>query len=538
MTDQNTFDAIVVGAGFAGLQMLHLLRQQGKRVVLVEAAPDVGGTWYWNRYPGLRCDIESLQYCYTFAPSIDRAWRWTERFPRQKEIQQYLSFVTDHLDLRRDIRFETRVISAVWQETHQNWVLTTDGGETLHARYCVMATGLLATPILPEIPGVASFAGQTIHSARWPENLDDFSGKRIGLIGTGSSGIQLVPELAKTAKSLHVFIRSAPYAQESHNIPLTDEHVARIQARYPELRERARHNASGVWFERFSHAIPFFSLSPDERRAEMFRCWGEGGNSILNLFNDVMTNRAANDEIAEFMRERIAEIVTDPETARKLTPTTIFGAKRLPIGTGYHAAFNRDNVVAVALREEAIETIHPGGIRTAAQDYPLDMLVLATGYDAGTGALANIDIIGRDGAVLKQQWAETGPQTCLGILAAGFPNMFIMTAPGSPGVLTNVVMIIEQHCEWTADCIAWLDAHACGVIDAVPERQQAWMKIVHNIGAQTLFTAEDNWYTGANVPGKPKGMMFYAGGLGTYRKIMQDEANSGYATFDLSSRAG
>ncbi|MDQ4421576.1 NAD(P)/FAD-dependent oxidoreductase [Sphingobium sp. DEHP117] len=533
MARQEKFDAVVVGAGFSGLYMLHLLRQQGLKVVLLETAPEVGGTWYWNRYPGLRCDIESMQYCYTFDKGLDEKWRWSERFPRQPEILEYLKFAADHLDLRRDIRFETRLSAATWIEDEGVWRLESENGDTIECRYCAMATGLLAEPVLPDIPGVGDFEGQSIHSARWPEGLNDFTGKRVGLVGTGSSGVQLVPELAKTAKSLHVLIRTPPFAQESHNRSLEEEEIASVRAEIDVLRERARHNATGVWFRRFSDAYPYRSVPLEERQAELSRCWGEGGNSVLNRFNDVLIDPDANAEIAQFMRDRIAEIVDDPETARLLSPHGVFAAKRLPIGTGYHAAFNRDNVHVVALKEEPIETIHAGGVRTTKADYPFDVLVYATGYDAGTGALSKIKISGRNGADINQRWADDGPGAFMGIIAADFPNFFILTGPGSPGVLSNVVVMIEMHCEWTAECIDWMERNNVRTIDARQEDQDAWMDDIHSMAEGTLVMKEDNWYTGSNIAGKKRGMMFYMAGLGTYRKAIYDEAAKGYSDFVL-----
>lgn len=531
-TSSDLVDVLIVGAGFAGLYMLHHARQLGLSAQILEAGSDVGGTWYWNRYPGLRCDVESMQYSYSFLEDVQQEWPWTERFSKQSDILRYLKHVADRLDLYRDIRFDTRVESATWHEATAQW-LVRSGELEMRARFCVLATGALSAVQLPALDGAADFAGEIYHTGAWPEHGVDLAGKRVGIIGTGSSGIQIIPELAKAAKSLHVFQRTAPYVFEARNAELSDGEIGKWKNDYPARRARAKHEPAGVLFDQLLDKS-VWEVTDEERHAEYSRLWDEGGPAILATFNDVMIDKAANDTLADFVRAKIADVVDDPETVRKLTPNVAVGAKRPPFGTNYYATFNRDNVDLVNLRETPITRILPTGIETSAATIPLEVLVFATGYDAITGALSRIDIRGRAGGTLRQKWID-GPRAYLGIMSAGFPNLFLITGPGSPSVLTNVVAAIEQHIEWVAGCLAHLGEAGVDIIEPEVEAESNWVAHVNEVSAATLYPTVESWYNGTNVPGKPRGFIPYAGGLGEYRKTADEIAASGYRGFHLAA---
>lgn len=526
----DSVDVVIVGAGFAGLYMLYRARQLGLSVQLFEAGADVGGTWYWNRYPGLRCDVESMQYSYSFLEDVQQDWAWTERFSKQGDILRYLNHVADRLDLRRDIRFGTRVETTTWDASAARWVVRS-GGTEVRARFCVLATGALSAVQLPDIEGAASFGGEAYHTGAWPEDGVDLSGKRVGVIGTGSSGIQIIPELARAAKSLHVFQRTAPYVFEARNAALSDGDIGKWKGDYSARRARARHEPAGILFDDLQNRS-VWDVSEAERHAEYSKLWDQGGSAILATFNDVMVDRKANDTLADFVRGKIADVVDDPDTARKLTPSFPVGTKRPPFGTDYYATFNRDNVSLVDLRETPITRIVADAIETSAGPIPLDVIVYATGYDAITGALSRIDIRGRDGIALRDKWSN-GPRAYLGIMSAGFPNLFLITGPGSPSVLTNVVAAIEQHIEWVSDCLAHLAASGVATIEPDVEAEDKWVDHVNEVSAATLYPAVESWYNGTNVPGKPRGFIPYAGGLGEYRKTTSEIADAGYRGFHL-----
>jgi cyclohexanone monooxygenase len=526
------FDAIVVGAGFAGLYTLYRLRAQGLSVCCFEAGSSVGGTWYWNRYPGARCDVESLQYSFSFDEELQQEWHWTERYASQPEILRYLDHVADRFDLRRLIRFGTSVTAATYDEAAGRWRITTDTGQSVAARFCIMATGALSAARKPDMPGLDSFEGQWFHTGRWPKEKVDFTGQRVGIIGTGSSGIQTIPVVAKQAAHVTVFQRTPNFSIPAWNGTLSVEAQAAFKVDYAAHRARARNTRSGVLYE--YGVCGAFDVSHEERQAEFERRWKRGGPNFTHAFNDLITNEASNHEAAEFVRNRIRAIVRDPATAAALTPTDHpIGTKRICVDTDYFETFNRDNVTLVDLRRTPMKTVTPTGLRTSDAEYALDSIIFATGYDAVTGALARIDIRGRNGEALKAKW-EAGPRTYLGIAVAGFPNLFVITGPGSPSVLTNVVVSIEQHVGWVADCIAYMEARGIATIEADEQAEADWVAEVNALADRTLFTRAASWYMGANIPGKPRVFLPYIGGLHNYTRVCEQIVADGYRGFRLT----
>jgi len=524
------FDAIVVGAGLAGMYMLHRLRGLGMRAVVLEAGGDVGGTWYWNRYPGARCDVESVQYSYQFDAKLQQEWTWTERYAAQPEILAYANHVADRFGLRCDIRFDTRVKAAVFDEAEARWELETEEGTCFRARWCVMALGCLSAANLPDFEGRDSFEGPTYHTGHWPHEGVDLAGKRVAVIGTGSSAIQSIPILASEASHLTVFQRTANYSIPAHNRPLPPDFVAAVKADYPELRARARSMPSGIDLDyRPLHAL---RTPEEERKAEFERRWAHGGLSFLGCFADLLFKEEANRTAADFVRAKIADIVDDPETVRLLAPTNIIGCKRLCVDTGYYATFNRPNVQLVDVSERPIEAITPGGVRAHGREWPADAIVFATGFDAMTGALERIDIRGAGGRRLRDAWEE-GPRTYLGLTVAGFPNLFTVTGPGSPSVLTNMLPSIEQHVDWIADCLAAMNERGARRMEAEPEAQDAWVEHASETASLSLRSTCSSWYIGANVPGKPRVFMPYIGGLPAYIEKCDAVAAAGYEGFRI-----
>ncbi|WP_110206831.1 flavin-containing monooxygenase [Nocardioides daejeonensis] len=522
-----TVDAVVVGAGFAGLYALHRLRGLGLDVQVYEAGSDVGGTWYWNRYPGARCDIESIYYSYSFDDDLAREWEWSEKYAAQPEILRYLEHVADRFDLRRDIAFETRVSSLRFDEPTGRWTVTTEDGVQVEATYVVLGVGLLSSANLPDIPGRDDFAGPVLHTGRWPHEPVDFSGLRVGVIGTGSSGIQTIPIVAQQAAHLTVFQRTPNFSLPAHNHTPDPEHIADLKARYPEVREQVRTSSYGILLDPPTQSA--LEVSEEERIATYRERWAEGTlTGILQAYNDLVRNQESNDTAADFVRERIVELVDDPQTAQDLTPRGYaFGTKRPCLDTGYYATFNREDVELVNLRRTPIERITASGVRTSEAEYPLDMLIFATGYDAMTGPLLALDIVGRGGRSLREAWAE-GPRSYLGISVAGFPNLFTVTGPGSPSALSNAVVSIEQHVEWLSDLIAHLRATGRTLVEADEVAEKEWTDHVQAAGNATLYPQTDSWYMGANIPGKPRVFLPYIGGVGAYRAHCDDLAARGY----------
>lgn len=525
-------DAVIVGAGFAGLYALYRLRQLGLSVRVYEAGDGVGGTWYWNRYPGARCDVESLDYSYSFSDELQQEWHWTERYAAQPEILRYAEHVADRFDLRRDVQLETRVTAAHFDEAANRWLITTDRGDQVSARFCIMATGCLSVPQNPTFPGLEDFGGEVYQTGRWPHDDVDFTGQRVGVIGTGSSAIQSIPLIARQASSLVVFQRTPNYSVPAHNAPMDPEVERRVKADYAAVRQQARESRVGYVVPVNQYSA--MSVPAEERQQQYELRWQRGGLGFAAAYNDLLTNMEANETAAEFFRTKIRGIVRDPAVAETLCPTDFpLGTKRICVDTGYYDTYNRDNVTLVDLRREPLQAITPRGVRTSGRDFEFDSLVLATGFDAMTGALLQIDIRGRCGLPLPEVWAE-GPRTYLGIAVAGFPNLFTITGPGSPSVLSNMMVSIEQHVEWVADCLAYLQTNDLASIEATPEAQEAWDVHVNEVANKSLYPRARSWYTGANIAGKPRGFMPYVGGVGAYRKICDDVAANEYRGFLLT----
>ena len=531
--DANTYDAIIVGAGFAGLYMLHTLRARGMRVRVIEAAAGVGGTWYWNRYPGARCDVASVDYSFSFSEEIQQQWTWTEKFAAQPEILRYIEFVADTLDLRRDIQFDTRVEAMIYDAAAGRWSVTTSTGDSFTTRFCIMATGCLSIPKDPDIPGLASFAGPVYYTSRWPHEEIDFAGQIVGLIGTGSSGIQVAPEIAERADRLLVFQRTPSFTLPARNANLPAGFLETVKLTYSERRAQARRHPAG-------HLRPLtkrttFSYDDSERSEAFDGAWQRGGLELFGVFGDLIVDETANAEVARLIHQKIDAAVADPLTAAALKPQGApLGGRRVCLDTAYYATFNRANVTLVDVLADPIESIVTDGIKTQGGHYRLDALVLATGFDAMTGALLKIDVRGRGGRVLRDKWRD-GPASYLGIAIEGFPNLFTITGPGSPSVLTNVVAAIEQHVEWLAKLFEHMEEHGLRTVEPDAEAEEGWVRTVHDLAAQTLMMKANSWYLGANVPGKPRVFMPYVGGLDTYRDAADAIAAEGYRGFHFAS---
>ena len=532
-SETKSVDVVVIGAGMAGLYMLHRLRGLGLSSVAFETGKDVGGTWYWNRYPGARVDVESQEYSYSFSEELEREWRWTERYAAQPEILAYLCYVADRFDLRRDIRFETRVTSLRWNEETQLWSVSTDRGDALEARFVVSATGCLSVPNEPSFPGQESFKGPTYHTGRWPHEGVDFTGKRVAVIGTGSSAIQSIPQIARQASQVVVFQRTPNYSVPAHNGPLDPTVREKWLANRETNRELQRKSRGGFLFSNPSDKRATLVDESERRRAFEAR-WAIGGFAVGAAFADLMVDPRANCMIADFAAEKIRETVKDTQIADRLTPKHYpFGAKRLCVDTGYYETFNQPNVRLVDLRETPLERITPAGVRTTDATFEVDAIVFATGFDAMTGALSRIDITGCHGLTLKEAW-EAGPRSYLGLMVAGFPNLFTITGPGSPSVLANMVVAIEQHVDWICDLLAYMGLVGLNTVEAKRDAQSEWVEHVNERASKTLFQLADSWYLGANVPGKPRVFMPYIGGMGAYRALCAAIAENGYMGFKLS----
>jgi cation diffusion facilitator CzcD-associated flavoprotein CzcO len=528
------FDAIVIGAGISGLYMLYRLRGLGLSARVFERGSGVGGTWFWNRYPGARCDVESLDYSYSFSPELEQEWEWTERYPTQAEILRYLNHVADRFDLRRDIQLNTSVTRAHYADDANRWTVTTADGEAFTARYCIMAVGCLSSVNEPAFKGLDTFQGHWYQTSRWPHDGVDFHGQRVACIGTGSSGIQAIPQIARQAEQLFVFQRTPNFSIPARNAQLDPETQRQVKSTYAERRQKARLSRGGLAMDAPTRGA--LEDSPEDRQRVFEAGWRRGGiGSVNGAYNDLVINMDANQTVAEFVRGKIRETVHDPAVAEILTPVDYpFGTKRLCVDIDYYETYNRDNVTLVDLRQDPIDEIVPAGIRTRSKEFALDSIVFAIGFDALTGPLFEIDIRGRGSAALKEKWAA-GPRTYLGIATAGFPNLFLITGPGSPSVLSNMVVSIEQHVEWIADCLSYLEAHQLDCIEADREAEDAWVQHVNEVASRTLYPLANSWYMGANVPGKPRIFMPYLGGVGAYRLKCEDVAAHGYTGFCLGN---
>ncbi|MFT4947288.1 MAG: cation diffusion facilitator CzcD-associated flavoprotein CzcO [Natronomonas sp.] len=533
-TYQTDYDAVIVGAGFSGLYQLHRLRDElGLSVKVIEKADDVGGTWYWNRYPGAQCDSESHVYCYSFNDNILEEWQWSERYPSQPEVLEYLQFVADHLDLRKDIDFETEVTGASFDERNGHWQIRTDDGEEISSQFFVTAVGCLSEPWIPDFEGVDSFEGESYHTGRWPHEEVDFTDKKVAVVGTGASAIQVIPEVAKeNIEHLTVFQRTPNYAVPARDRPLEDEDWDEIQKNYDEILEAAHDNGFG---HPFSPAYPSAEDRPMEEVRELLEPrWEEGGFRFMLTFEDLVTNPDTNEKVSQFVREKIHETIDDPDLADKLVPKDhYYATKRPPLHTDYYETFNKDHVSLVDVHETPIERITPEGIQTSDELHEFDMIIYATGFDAMTGTLLNIDIEGRNGLTLDEKWAD-GPQTYLGLSMHGFPNMFTITGPQSPSVLSNMPVSIEHHVEWVSDAIGHFAENDIRVVEATKEAEEAWTAHNTEVAEQTLYPTADSWYMNENIEDKPTVFTPYIGGVDVYHQTIQEVAEKGYEGYELT----
>jgi cyclohexanone monooxygenase len=532
-SEPGKFDAIIVGAGVGGLYAIHRLRKLGLNVLAFEAGDGVGGTWYWNRYPGCRCDVESLEYSYSFSDELQQEWHWPERYGTQPEILRYINHVADRFDLRRDIEFNTRVKDAIFDGQTNTWTVKTDSGKTVTARYCIMATGNLSTPRKPNIAGLESFKGQWYHTGLWPHEGVDFTGLRVGVIGTGSSGVQSIPIIAKQAKHLYVFQRTANFSLPARNVPMPPDKESAHKAEYPERRRAAYDTPFGI--SGYPPPVKSALDAAEEERLRAYEAkWAEGGSiSFLYSYTDLLLNKESNDTASEFVRRKIRATVKDPKTAELLCPNDHpIGTKRLILDTDYYETYNRNNVTLVDIRSKPIQEITPIGLRTVDAEYALDAIVLATGFDAMTGAMKEIDIRTDAGQSIRAKW-EDGPRTYLGIMIAGFPNLFMITGPQSPGVKSQMILACEHHVDWVADCIRYLRDRGLTRIEAEEDAEDAWVRHNNEVADRTLYPLANSWYVGANIPGKPRVFMPYVGGVTAYKKKCDEVAAQGYEGFRL-----
>ncbi|MBT4741482.1 MAG: NAD(P)/FAD-dependent oxidoreductase [Rhodospirillaceae bacterium] len=527
---QTDIDVLIVGAGFGGLYALHKMRECGFTAQVFEAGDDVGGTWYWNRYPGCRCDVESIHYSYQFDNDLQQEWVWTERYATQPEILSYIQHVAERFDLRKDITFNARVTAATWQEDDACWLVETETGEPVRAKYCIMATGPLSVPNMPDFPGLESYTGDTYHTGLWPHEGVDFTGKRVAIIGTGSSAIQSIPLIAEQADHLTVFQRTANYAVPAANRPMKPGELEAVKAEYQELRTRGKN---------FPTAIPVtpsgpsaLAVSEEERKRTFEEWWQDKGLMFQAAFADLMFNDDANDTVSDFVRGKIHSIVEDPATAAILAPKNPFGCKRMCVDTDYYKTFNRDNVSLVDVKDTPIDRIVANGVLVGDTTYEADAVIFATGYDAMTGALSKMHVCGRNGLVLTDKWNE-GPSSYLGLAVQGFPNLFTINGPGSPSALVNMVTGCEHHVEWIADCLTHLRETGSRAIEAEKPAEDVWVEHSREVGEASLRSACDSWYLGANIPGKPRVFMPYLGGFPAYAEKCETVARNGYDGFSI-----
>ncbi len=524
-------DVAIVGAGFGGMYAVYKFREMGLKIQGFEAGGDVGGVWYWNRYPGARVDLPSIDYSFSFSPEVEQEWTWSEQFAAQPELLRYINFVADRLDLRKHIQFNTRVTSAVWDEARQLWVVTTQRGEVFEATYCIMATGPLSVPRDPDIPGLDRFKGRLLRAARWPHEPVSYTGQRVGVIGTGSTGIQIVQEVGPQAGELFVFQRTPSFTMPMRNETLTPEYVAEVKRNYNGIREAARNSAVGGTRPQSTRA--FFSVTPNQRRVLLEDAWKQGGLSMLGTFSDLMQNEEANEQVAEFVRGKIGEIVKNPVTAEALKPRgyPIF-ARRPCLDSSYYETYNLPQVHLIdLLNDDDIVEITEKGVRLRkGGEIELDMLILATGYDGLTGALLNFDVVGRDGRTVKDKWKD-GARSHLGLMMEGFPNLFMTTGPNGPAALANIIRISEHDVDWIAAALTHMEARGLATIEPTASAEEAWMQTVYQLSQRTLLTKAKTWYVGANVKDKPQGLTLFTGGFAKYREYCAAAAQGAYRDF-------
>ena len=522
-------DVVVVGAGFSGLYLLYRLRKAGFSTRVFERGGDVGGTWYWNRYPGARCDVESLQYSYSFDEQLQQDWHWPEKFSAQPDILAYANHVADRFNLKKDIEFNIEVKASRFDEKLKTWKITTNTGEEINAQYFIMATGCISTTQIPNIKGLSDYVGNTFHTGDWPHEEVDFSGQSIAVIGTGSSGIQSIPVLAKQAKKLTVFQRTPNYSIPSQNEPMTKKYERSWKDVYSERRKEMRYSAHGSLKD--LNDVPALSVDEDQRQELYTKRWAIGGTGFLGSFNDLLTNADANYTAAEYVRQQIKRVVKDKETAEILCPRSYpIGTKRICIDTGYFETYNRENVKLVDISKKPIQRLVADGIIVDDQLYAFDSIIFATGFDAMTGSIFNVDIKGRGGLALKEKW-NAGPKTYLGLMSASFPNLFMITGPGSPSVKSNMIMSIEQHVDLVIETLLSMRRKGLSVVEPELEAENKWVDHVQEVANKTLFPQANSWYMGANIPGKPRLFMPYIGGVGAYREICEEIVANNYRGF-------
>ena len=525
-------DVLIVGAGYAGLYLLHRMRGAGLSAHIYEAASGVGGTWFWNRYPGARCDVETMQYSFGWDEELQQEWKWSERFAAQPELLKYANHIADRYDLRRSITFNTRITGSEWNEATGRWTARTEHGEAISARYVVMATGCLSTARIPDFPGLKDFKGRTFHTGWWPHEPVDFTGRRVAVVGTGSSAIQSIPVIAEQAAHLTVFQRTANFSIPTRNKPMDDEYEASWKTGYAQKRREARRARTGI-LNRQSAQLAM-ETSPEERQKVYEARWETGGTSFMGSFADLITVKEANDSAADFVRAKIREMVKDPKVAELLCPDNHpIGTKRICVDSHYFETYNRPNVTLVDVRNAPITHLTETGLAWGQGNHAeFDDIVFATGFDAMTGTLTRIDIRGTGGQTLKDKW-EAGPLTYLGLMTAGFPNMFMITGPGSPSVLSNMMVSIEQHVEWITDCLVHLKGCGMATMEATPQAEADWVAHVNRVAHKTLYPQANSWYMGANIPGKPRVFMPYIGGVDAYADKCDEVAAKGYEGFAI-----
>jgi cyclohexanone monooxygenase len=533
VVDAAVVDVVVVGAGFAGLRALYTLRGQGRKVAVLEAGDDIGGVWHWNRYPGARCDVESYDYSYAFSPELEQEWRWTQRYATQPEIKRYIGHVADRFGLRQDVHLRQRVTRCSWDDEHGHWTVQTQAGARWQARFLIWAVGNLSATKRPDLPGLSAFTGRILHTAEWPAEPVDVTGLRVGVIGTGSSGMQSIPILARDAAHLTVFQRTPNFSVPAMHTAITDEQDAAVKADYASRRARILASPSGLGFRPRKESV--LEVAPDERAAAFEQAWNGAGFGFALTFRDILLDEDANATAADFIRDKIAGIVEDPELRELLTPRDHpFGTKRPVVDDGYFATFNRDDVSLVDIRSDPIERADADGLVLASgARHELDVLVFATGFDAMTGSLLRPEVAGRDGLTLRQKWSA-GPVSYLGLGTHGFPNMFVIAGPGSPALLINVLVGIELHVDWLAAMLTEMEARGATVAEAGAQAERDWGAHLNSRAAETLYPKARSYYMGDEVPGKPRGFMLYSGGLRAYRTILAECAAQGYRGFEFS----
>lgn len=526
----------MVGAGFAGMYMCYRLREQGLEVQGFERGDGVGGTWFWNRYPGARCDVESMEYSYEFDEALQQEWEWSERYAPQPEILEYANHVADRFGLKAHYKFETSVVSATFDEQRSEWLITTDQGDEVAARYCIMATGCLSSTNLPDFAGIEDFRGDWYHTGLWPKEGVDFRGKRVGIIGTGSSAIQSIPVIAEQAESLTVFQRTANFSVPAHNGDLSPKFVEQIKANYADFREVNRQTYGGFHgrWRRYDDSVN--DATPEERQKRFDEKWALGGFHFLNSYADLGESDENNKFAADYARDKIRSIVKDPETAELLCPDQVIGCKRLCVDTGYFETYNQPHVQLVSVKDNPIERITEQGLTTGGVDYEFDVIVFATGFDAMTGSLLNMDIRGTGGQTLAEKWSA-GPRTYLGLQTHGFPNLFMISGPGSPSVLTNMLVSIQQHVNWVTSCINHMRLNEMNYVEADLDAEDAWVQFNNELAEPTVFPKCNSWYLGANVPGKPRVFMPFVGGFPLYVEKCEEVVEKGYEGFLMEHRA-